>query len=146
MVNAHDVAAYVLEKLGRMTTMKLQKLVYYAQAWSLVWDDKPLFRNRIEAWANGPVIPDLYRIHRGEYEVRSWPKGDSGRLNSDQRDTVDAVIGYYGHRTSQWLSALTHSEAPWRDARDCVPAGAFCDEEITTGAMAEYYSGLSPAQ
>jgi uncharacterized phage-associated protein len=142
MVNAHDVASYILKRLGGMTTMKLQKLVYYAQAWSLVWDDKPLFRNRIEAWANGPVVPDLYRVHRGEFSVVSWPRGDAAKLNPEQRETVDAVIKFYGHRSSQWLSSLTHQENPWRDAREFVPAGAFCDTEITPAAMAEYYSGL----
>lgn len=142
MVNAHDVASYILKKLGNMTTMKLQKLVYYAQAWSLVWDEKPLFRNRIEAWANGPVVPDLYAFHRGEFSVGSWPKGDAAKLNQEQRETVDAVIRFYGHKSSQWLSALTHQEDPWRDAREFVPPGAFCDTEITLAAMAEYYSSL----
>lgn len=47
MANVSDVAAYILQKHGRMTTMKLQKLVYYSQAWSLVWDEKPLFQERM---------------------------------------------------------------------------------------------------
>ena len=42
-IQVFDVAAYILEKIGSMTTMKLQKLVYYSQAWSLVWDEKRLF-------------------------------------------------------------------------------------------------------
>lgn len=49
MATVHDVAAYILAKHGPMTAMKLEKLVYYSQAWSLVWDDKPLFRSKIEA-------------------------------------------------------------------------------------------------
>jgi len=52
-----DVSRYILERMGEMTAMKLQKLCYYAQAWSLVWDERPLFDERIEAWANGPVCP-----------------------------------------------------------------------------------------
>ena len=40
-IQVFDVAAYILQKTGSMTTMKLQKLVYYSQAWSLVWDEKP---------------------------------------------------------------------------------------------------------
>ena len=59
-VKAIDVAAYILRKQGTMPAMKLQKLVYYSQAWSLVWDDRPIFRDRIYAWANGPVIRNLY--------------------------------------------------------------------------------------
>ena len=56
MMTVLDVAAYILERQGSMTTMKLQKLVYYCQAWSLVWDERPLFDESIEAWANGPVL------------------------------------------------------------------------------------------
>jgi len=51
MATAHDVAAYILDKCGSMSAMKLQKLVYYSQAWHLVWDDAPLFEERVEAWA-----------------------------------------------------------------------------------------------
>lgn len=36
MASVFDVAAYVLEKMGPMSAMKLQKLVYYSQAWALV--------------------------------------------------------------------------------------------------------------
>lgn len=62
MPSALDVAQYILEQQGPMPAMKLHKLLYYAQAWSLVWDDEPLFPERIEAWINGPVIPDLFPI------------------------------------------------------------------------------------
>jgi len=50
MASVHDVACYILKKQSPMTTMKLQKLVYYCQAWSLVWDEKPLFKERMDAW------------------------------------------------------------------------------------------------
>ena len=49
MANVFDVAACILKQKGPMTAMKLQKLLYYSQAWSLVWDEKPLFPERIEA-------------------------------------------------------------------------------------------------
>ena len=62
MVSAHDVAAYILRKQGPLSAMKLQKLVYYAQAWSTVWDDQPLFSEAVEAWANGPVVRELYDV------------------------------------------------------------------------------------
>jgi uncharacterized phage-associated protein len=55
MPSVLDVAQYILQRSGGMTTGKLQKLVYYSQAWSLVWDQRPLFNERIEAWANGPI-------------------------------------------------------------------------------------------
>lgn len=125
-----------------MTAMKLQKLLYYSQAWGLVWDDRPLFKARIEAWANGPVVPEVYREHRGLFQVKSWPKGSSQALNRDEKQTVDAVLAFYGGKTSQWLSDLTHQESPWINARRGLIAGQRCDHEITHAAMAEYYSGL----
>jgi uncharacterized phage-associated protein len=141
VASVHDVAAYILNKHGMMTAMKLQKLVYYAQAWSLVWDDKLLFQDRIEAWSNGPVVPALYDRHRGMFNVSKWD-GDPEALTQTERETVDAVLAFYGDKSSQWLSDLTHSEDPWRDARRELPAGVSSKAEITPAAMAEYYGGL----
>ena len=60
-VSVVDVIAYMLKlKHGAILMMKLHKLIYYAQAWSLVWDEKPLFHETIEAWPSGPVVPVLY--------------------------------------------------------------------------------------
>lgn len=143
MATANDVAAYILKKLGRMTAMKLQKLVYYSQAWSLVWDEKPLFHSRIEAWINGPVVPSLYAVHRGMFDVKEWPKGDPDSLTAVQRETVDAVLAFYGDKSSQWLSDLTHSEPPWRDARRGLASTERGGNEITHAAMAEYYGSLT---
>lgn len=142
MADVHDVAAYILQKTRVLTAMKLQKLIYYAQAWSLVWDEKPLFENRIEAWANGPVTPDLYFAHQGEFTITSEPKGDASKLSRDERETVDAVLRDYGSKTATWLSALTHEEDPWLKAREGVPDGQRSNRQITNGAMAEYYGNL----
>lgn len=146
MATVHDVAAYILKKQGRMTTMKLQKLVYYAQAWSLVWDEKPLFRAKIEAWAAGPVAPELYRRHRGKFKVAKWPTGDPSRLTEEEQETVDAVLDFYGDKSSHWLSNLTHQERPWKEARGDLGPGERGREEITPAMMAEYYEGLTAAE
>lgn len=145
MATVHDVAAYILEKQGSMTTMKLQKLVYYAQAWALVWDERPLFKARVEAWASGPVVPALYRLHRGQFKVNRWPSGEPSKLTGTERETVDAVLGFYGPQSSHWLSDLTHQESPWIEAREGLGPGERGSTEITHAAMAEYYSGLTPA-
>jgi uncharacterized phage-associated protein len=125
-----------------MSAMKLEKLVYYSQAWHLVWEDEPLFADRIEAWANGPVVPALYREHRGQFTVKTWSHGDAAKLNTPQRTSIDAVLKYYGEKTAVWLSELTHREAPWKDARKGVGPGQACSREITKAAMAEYYAAL----
>jgi len=141
MASVHDVAAYILEQHGPTTAMKLEKLVYYCQAWSLVWDEKPLFNARIEAWANGPVIPVLYRRHKGQFQVSEWD-GNSDNLTTQQKETIDAVIHFYGPRTAQWLSDLTHREKPWLNARVGLEDGERGENEITPAALHEYYSSL----
>ena len=142
MASVFDVAAYILHKQGPVTVMKLQKLVYYSQAWSLVWDEKLLFRNKIEAWANGPVVPALYRVHRGQFEVSRLPQGDKKALTKQQRETVDAVLDCYGEKPSRWLSELAHTERPWVEARRGLKPGERGRNEITHAAMAEYYEAL----
>ena len=141
MVNVHDVAAYILKKSGPMTAMKLQKIVYYCQAWSLVWDDQPLFSEEIEAWANGPVVRELYDRHRGMFKVNSW-EGHPKSLTRKQKDTVDSVLKFYGNKSSQWLSDLTHREDPWVEARKGLSADARGFQKISHAAMAEYYGSL----
>ena len=143
MSNVFDVAQYILETCGPMTAMKLEKLVYYCQAWSLVWDERPMFPERIEAWANGPVVTALFDAHRGLFKVNSSTfHGNSASLDRDALDTIDAVLKYYGNKTSQWLSDLTHKEDPWKDARAGIPPGVRSNREITQASMAEYYSSI----
>lgn len=143
MANVTDVARYILEQRGAMTTMKLQKLVYYCQAWGLVWDEQPLYPNTIKAWTNGPVVPDLWKHHRGLYRVVPVEiPGDSANLTPTERETIDAVLSHYGDKSAQYLIELTHSESPWRNARGTRPAEEQSSPEIRIADMAEYYSGL----
>ena len=101
MATVFDVAQYILSKLGPMPAMKLQKLVYYSQAWSLVWDEAALFDEEIQAWANGPVVRTLYDVHKGLFTVKSLPIGNSAALTPTERETIDSVLEFYGHRNSQ---------------------------------------------
>lgn len=146
MANVFDVAEYILNKIGDMTTMKLQKLVYYCQAYSLGWDGVPLFDEEFEAWANGPVCRELFDQHKGDFTIS---KGAFGRLvtkdpefNEEAFETMDAIINDYGVKSSFWLSELTHTEDPWRNARtNCSPRG-YCNEVVTKDALLQYYGGV----
>lgn len=145
MANIFNAAKYILEKNGDMSTMKLQKLCYYAQAWSLVWDDEPLFPENFEAWANGPVCRELFHFHQGKFKVGASDIPDdvcADPLTEEQTQTIDAVLEYYGDKNAQWLSTLTHMEDPWKIAREGVPGGAKCSNVISLESMAMYYGGL----
>lgn len=138
MRSARDVAQYILKDSGPTSAMKLQKLVYYSQAWSLVWDDNILFPEPIEAWENGPVVRDLWESTRGRFRIENVPGSFPNKLDKTQRKTVDRVIKFYGKKDAQWLSDLTHMERPWKEAWE---RGR--NTEISLETMSEYYSTLA---
>ncbi len=144
-VSVFDVALYILKQLKHpCSTMKLHKLLYYCQAWSLVWDDRPLFSQRIEAWANGPVVRNLFNFHKGMYEISAQDMsiGDERNLSQEQKDTIDTVLNYYGSKNVQWLINQTHIEKPWREARKGLSPDERGTNEISLDSMTEYYSSL----
>ena len=138
-----DVAEYILRRKPGVSTLKLQKLCYYAQAWSLVWDGEPLFGEKVQAWANGPVVRELYDAHKGEFRVRSVD-GDPDALRPEAVETVEAVLEAYGDKEGEFLSELTHSESPWRSARQRagLKFGRKGDPEITLQDMRRHYGRL----
>ena len=146
MINVFDVASYIVNKLGEITTMKLQKIVYYCQAWSLAWDDRPLFNEDFEAWANGPVCKALFEVHKGKFVIsdsqifKKYVSKDE--FSHDEVETMDSVINFYGDKPPNWLSDLTHTELPWIEARGTCRDGERCSNVIEKEAMRQYYSGL----
>lgn len=140
--SAIDVAAFIVERVGATTALKLQKLLYYSQAWSVVWDKEPLFADPIQAWRDGPVVPEVWRVNAGAFRVAAVPGGDGDRLTTAQRDTVNAVLAFYGKHDGEWLSELTHRERPWRAARAGVAEGAPSSNPITAQMLADFYGKL----
>jgi uncharacterized phage-associated protein len=147
MASVLDVAAYILVTMGEMTTMKLQKLVYYCQGWELAWAGEPLFPEPIQAWANGPVSYDLFKAHQGRFRVGQGDiEGDPGALTDEQSETVDAVLDAYGHLTGHQLSMKTHSEAPWLSARDGLEDGIRSSKEVSLDDMQVFFDTLAAQQ
>ncbi len=144
MASIFDVAKYILEKKGNMSTWKLQKLCYYSQAWEIAWTEIPLFDEDFEAWANGPVCPDLFRIHQGKFivDVKDIFIGNSNNLTQEQKQDIDIILKDYGEMEPYDLRELSHSEAPWKNARGNLPEGEKCQNLITKTSMGEYYGSL----
>lgn len=144
MPSVFDVARYILRKRGSMSTWKLQKLVYYSQAWHLVWDDERLFGEPIEAWPAGPVSPVLYRVLKGKFAIgpSAFKHGRLRNLCASQRTSIDAVLDFYAERESHWLTELIRSEAPWVKARAGLHSNERGRKRISVRAMRSYYSAL----
>ena len=145
MARVIDVAHYIVQSCGSMTTFKLQKLLYYCQGWHLAWEGETLFNAEIEAWANGPVVREIYNLHRGEYRVNPpWPSmnADSERLQQGERESVDVVLDTYRDWTGRQLSRATHEERPWIEARQDLSPGQRGFAVIDTDVMQEFFDGI----
>ena len=143
--NVFDIAAFIISQKHPLPTLRLHKLLYYCQAWSLVWDEKPLFEQSIYAWSGGPIIKELYEAHQGQYEMdlSDIPKlGNPNALSNDQKETVKTVLRDYGNQSAQWIRDLITMEKPWRDARKGLDDREGGGREITLASMAEYYEGV----
>ena len=97
-ITCFDVADYFLSLVDEdsgdsISNLKLQKLVYYAQGLHLACFDRPLFNEDIQAWAHGPVIPELYYKYR-EYASDPLPMNmelDLEKFNDDTKEFLNVV-------------------------------------------------------
>jgi uncharacterized phage-associated protein len=148
VAHVQDVAAYILEQLGSMSAMKLQKLCYFSYGYHLAWEERPLFPEHFEAWANGPVSPRLYAMHRGCFGLDPGDiKGDPAKLDDGERESIDLVLGSLGSFTAHQLSALTHREGPWVLARRRAGAAELerSSEELDDDEIFEFFDALTSA-
>ena len=138
MDNIHDVAEYLLSK-DSMTHKKLQKLCYYVQAWSLALTGIPLMNTDFEAWIHGPVSPELYREYRDWGWVDIPKRRKATRISKKGQDFADKIYSIYGDMTGDQLENLTHSEAPWKNARRGLKAWENCTNIIPDDHMEDFY-------
>ena len=149
MLTANQLSDWVLlvamnRRIEDMTNLKLQKLLYYCQAWHLVFTDKELFDDRIEAWVHGPVIPSVFHRFR-QYRWGTLPineHADVPELSDASypiKDHVESVLNAYAHLNGRELETLTHGEDPWRDARRGLPCDQPSTSEISWASMRNYY-------
>ena len=144
MATVFDVAKYVLQQIGSVSSWKLQKLCYYSQAWAIAWTEKPLFDEDFEAWSNGPVCPALFHEHQGRFMVSysDLNKGNPNNLTADEKDTIDVVLRDYSAMSPYELRELSHSEAPYMIARNGLSDGLPCNNVISKSSMGTFYGSL----
>ena len=143
-----DAILKIAKSKGKLLTpMQLVKLTYIAHGWSLALRDKDLFRNKIEAWKYGPVIPDLYHATK-QYGRNPIPLDKVGEVQDagvDKSDLafLDDVVDKYGHLDGITLSYLTHqSGTPW----DKVYSQGYRNLEINDSLIKQHYTDLAHAR
>jgi uncharacterized phage-associated protein len=148
-IDSLDLAEFALAKLGKMPHLKLQKIVYYADAWHLGVFGCPLVKDDFEAWLHGPVSRRVWNCYKEEatlYGLLSAKREKEGvkafiRLSEEQQELLTDVFEEYGDKTAYYLECLTHSEEPWVEARK----GEASTNVISKDTMKRYYEALLSA-
>jgi uncharacterized phage-associated protein len=142
---ASNIAKHILARFNAkgapINNVKLQKLLYYTQAWHLAHFDTPLFADPIEAWVHGPVIPAVFR----EYKYFRWSPitaSVSYQPSFNVAYHVDHVLSVYGDFSSWDLERMTHNESPWKEARAGLAPDVPSTAIISHESMKTFYSAL----
>lgn len=150
-VDSLDLAHYVLGQIKNVKHLKLQKLLYYIEAWHLAIFEKSIIADDFEAWLHGPVSRKVWREFKDGSQLYNVIPVNSVRtklaertlrakLDEDQLELIGDVLKEYGSKTAYHLEALTHSEQPWLNARAGVPDGASSSNKISKPLMQKYYA------
>lgn len=142
-VPAKVIARWFLNHVDRsageaITHLKLQKLIYYADAWFLANFDQPLITEDFEAWAHGPVVRCIYAKYR-DFGWEALPAEGGPKPPTEVKDFLSAVFDEYGQFGAKKLEKLTHSEKPWVEARDGLPPEAASKKIISKLTMRNFY-------
>lgn len=121
-----------------MTHLKVQKLIYYAEAWFLANFDRSLIEEDLQAWTHGPVSPSVYAKYRNK-RFDALPPERPRALPEGIAEFLGDVYAQYGQFSAKRLEALTHEEDPWRLTRGNLPPEAKCTTPISKLLMRNYY-------
>lgn len=145
------VAKYISLKVGKMSHLKLQKLLYYCYSLHYAYFDQELFDGDFEAWVHGPVSKTLWNNVKEHsllyndiiYEIEPGEQNPieiiQSKLTTDQIQLLEDTLSELGLLTGYELENMTHSETPWNKAREGYNEGDRCNEPINKDLIREYY-------
>ena len=152
MATVNQVVDYIVVKVDEanasLNLLKLQKLLYYIQAWALATTGKPVFSNKFQAWVHGPVCREVYDRFRETHSlydqvtVTDGIRASASDLDLATREHVDEVLEAYAGLSGSQLEAMTHREQPWIQARGNRNPAERCEVEIDERVMADFYAKL----
>lgn len=144
-LSANDVADWFINAIDRqagetITTLEVQRLVYFAQAWYLANTGRPLFAEDFQAWSTGPVIPAVFDRFEN-YTYATVPAMDRAReIKGDKLQLLENVQNQYGCYRGRKLDELAReSGGPWEAARGSISSVAPCDTIVTKDSIRDFY-------
>lgn len=151
-----DVARYIVNYSNQqnygVSNLKLQKLLYLAQAYFLLNNRGRCFSESIEAWDFGPVVPEAYhefkRFGSGNIPVIDWyweediaqsriyqKEYHEETIPAEDRKLISEVVDNFKDYSATALVKLTHNQSPWCDAY--VPGQ---NKKIDPDSIQRYFS------
>ena len=130
MQDGRAIANFFLDRADargmKLSIMTLLKVLYFAHAWYLAKEDKPLIAQPFEAWDYGPVnrvVYDQFKtlgkshistravsfdVNKGEFCTTAYS------FDHDTEKLLNDVFDYYSQFHAFTLSDLTHEKgSPW---------------------------------
>ncbi len=138
-----DIANFFLHRAKRtgsnLSNLKLQKLVFYAQAWYLAIYDQPLFDDDFEAWIHGPVIPVLWKKYKSYKYKPIDEEVPTPALDDKTNEFLDEVVEAYFGEDAYTMELMTHREMPWLSARKGHAPYERCRVPISKDSIKEFF-------
>jgi uncharacterized phage-associated protein len=127
------------ESGGLITHLKVQKLLYFAEAWCQALLDRELFEESMEAWAHGPVVREVFDVYR-DYGWEPLTASDEIiEFDSDVEDVLNQVLDVYGEVSAKTLEKMTHKDKPWLDARGDLGPEERCTSILPKESIKTYF-------
>lgn len=143
----YKISKHIIAKMGDITPLALQKILYYIQGFSLAILDKEMFPDRCEAWVHGPVYREIY----DRFSYYSFNSIDSSEFDSyqdidideDEKKLIDEVVENFGCYSGKTLEKMTHISLPWVVARSGLDSDEASDKEISNKEISDYFKEIS---
>ncbi|MFH1158375.1 MAG: type II toxin-antitoxin system antitoxin SocA domain-containing protein [Pseudomonadota bacterium] len=143
-----DIAKWFVDRADRsggedFTHLKLQKLIYYAQAWFLANHNQALFNEDVQAWPHGPVVPEVWHTYK-KYGFTPIPESANKDSKLDKSVSVylEKIYSAYAKYSAKGLEEFTHKEDPWIKTRGKLPIESKCEKTIDKALIRDYYAKL----
>ena len=145
-ISPNDISDFILtecrERGEVLTNLKIQKLLYYAQAWYLADHDKSLFEEDFQAWIHGPVLPSQHRRFKSCEWRPILDEISKPILDKEIENHLIKIIDFFGEETAITLERMTHNENPWKDARKGIVQEASSNNTIKKESIKNFYKNL----
>ena len=138
------VIEYLLCICEDITPLALQKALYYVQGFYYAFMNEFLFDEDCEAWAHGPVYPEIYhRYIAYRFDPIEGNKTcNTFALTIDEITVIDSVIKNLCCFSGKTLENFTHAEQPWLRSRGDMPVTASSNRTIHKKYIGEYFRSV----